>query len=157
MNRVILWKTAVKIIKDHPLIGIGFGNFGDVLDKEYKTEFLNNEGFASALNNYLTLAAETVIPITLLYIFIVVYAIILAMESIKQGKDILEERLNVNNKYLQRVLDFAYIDNYIGMLAGIISLLVFGLTTYTLTRVYSNLLMWSSLGFIIAGYKVKLY
>jgi len=159
MNRITLWKTSLQIIKDHPLLGVGLGNFGNVLDKNYKTEFLNDESFATALNNYLTLAAEVGIPITLLYIFIVIYALVLAVKSIKQSKNRDVKSLNSKNKYLQRILMFVEIDNYfyikIGMLAGVISLLIFGLTTYTLTRVYSNLLIWSSLGYILADYKTR--
>ena len=154
INRVTLWKTSLCIIKDHPLIGIGIGNFEDTLEKNYKPEFLNNERFSSALNNYLTLAAEAGIPLLLFYIFIIIYILFLAIGSIIQSMDKEEKCFKSDNKLLSKIIGFLCINNYlyikIGMLAGVISLLIFGLTTYTLTRVYSNLLIWSSLGYIIA-------
>ena len=154
MNRVILWKTSLKIIKEHPFFGVGLGNFGYVLEKDYKTRFLNGETFSSALNNYLTLAAEAGIPTLILYLIIIGYAIYLSIKSIF-SKNNVDYNLISENKYLQGFYNFFYINDFtlvkIGLLAGIISMLVFGLTTYTLTRVYSNLLIWSSFGYIITS------
>jgi len=154
VNRVTLWKTSIKMIKDHPYFGVGLGNFGDVLEENYKIRFLNGETFSSALNNYLTLAAEAGIPALILYLIIIGYAIYLSIKSIFSKSNI-DYNLTSENKYLQGFYNFLYINDFtlvrIGLLAGIISMLVFGLTTYTLTRVYSNLLIWSSFGYIIAS------
>ena len=34
-ERILMWKSAVNIFMDHPLLGIGLGNFGDLYEAKY--------------------------------------------------------------------------------------------------------------------------
>jgi len=131
-HRLEVWKCAMKIIHDHWLVGVGIGKFGYVLDKSYKPTVLTKENYASAMNNYITLAAEAGIPTTLLYIFCLVFACVLA-----------SQRLPKEGSYLA--------GGQIGMLCGVYSMLIFACTTYTLGRVYANVLVWSVLGYLAAS------
>jgi len=130
-NRLEIWKSALKMTRDHWLIGVGIGQFGEVLEKGYKPTKLSNNAYASAMNNYLTLAAEAGIPTALLYLFCLGFACVLA------------------SKRLPRAGITA--GSSIGMLCGVYSMLVFSCTTYTLGRVYAIVLVWSVLGYLVAA------
>jgi len=130
-NRIEIWKSAVKMTRDHWLTGVGIGQFENVLEKGYKPAALAKQHYASAMNNYLTLAAEAGIPTALLYLFCLGFACVLASRRLpREG--------------------FAA-GSSIGMLCGVYSMLVFACTTYTLGRVYAIVLVWSVLGYLVAA------
>jgi len=131
-NRIVLWRITTRIIQDHWLTGIGIGNFGESLINDYHARFANKGAFQSAMNNYLTLAAEAGIPILLLYLVCLFYACRIALISIHTTVG-LQTGINV------------------GLLCGIYSMLIFALTTYTLGRVYATVLVWSSFGYLLAS------
>ena len=120
------------MIADHPWLGVGIGQFGTVLEsRKYKPAAIAHLYYESAINNYLTLAAEAGIPTLVLYLLAV---ILVCVEA---------------SKHVQRCRG-PYAGLYIGMLCGVYSLLMFGMTTYSLGRVYANVLMWSTLGCLVA-------
>jgi len=129
-HRLEVWKSAVKMIRDHLSIGVGVGQFGEELDKGYKPASLVNLKYASAMNNYLTLAAEAGLPTALFYILCLVLVCTLASKRLpKEGFG-----AGIN----------------IGMLCGVYSMLIFAYTTYSLGRVYAIILVWSVLGYLVA-------
>lgn len=64
-GRINIWKTAVEMIKDHPILGIGNGNFTELYDSyverfpQYRME--GYEGFPTH-NSYLKMLTELGIP-----------------------------------------------------------------------------------------------
>ena len=126
-NRFAVWHSALMMISDHWIIGVGISRFSIAMDEGYKPVHLSHYSYKSALNNYLTLAAETGIPGLLLYMIPILIAISIAVRQ-------------SSNTYSD-------IGIRIGLIGGIISLLVFALTTYTLVRVYANLLLWTALAY----------
>ncbi|MDD5353808.1 MAG: O-antigen ligase family protein [bacterium] len=70
-NRLLWWQGAVKMIKDHPLGGVGLGNFGNMY-LVYKTAGLNS---IYAHNHYLQLWAEIGI-FSLLFWLVGIYTIL---------------------------------------------------------------------------------
>jgi hypothetical protein len=80
------------------------------------------------MNNYLNLAVETGIFGVLIYVFV------LSMACVGASRNLLVCRscLGMN----------------LGLLCGVYSMLIFALTTYTLNRVYSNILVWTVLGYL---------
>lgn len=63
-ERIYVWKAAIEMIKEHPITGIGKGNWGTEAKERYYPRF-NKEwsyspgAYAHAHNSYLTQAAET--------------------------------------------------------------------------------------------------
>ncbi|MDD3927254.1 MAG: O-antigen ligase family protein, partial [bacterium] len=129
-NRLLLWNTATKMIKEHWLTGVGVAAFGEVLRRDYQVAFANSESFDSALNNYLTLAVEAGVPALLVYLAAITFACAIAGRSISHAG--LIQCTNV------------------GLLCGVYSILVFSSTTYTLSRAYAVILVWSVLGYLVA-------
>lgn len=129
-NRLILWHRTSGIICDNWLVGVGIGRFGQSLDDIVESEGEQRRRYDSALNNYLTLAAEAGVPVSILYVACVVYASVLASRNI--------------------VRDGSTTGVNVGLLCGAFSMLVFGLTTYTLARVYASVLLWSALGYVVS-------
>jgi len=130
-NRLHVWRGATRLIADHGLWGVGIGQFGPVFNARYKPAPVQHESYASALNNYLTLAAEAGLPLAVLYLVTLGWALLLAIRgAARSGLPAGAE---------------------IGLVGGVVSLLVFAGTTYTLTRVYAGFLTWSVLGYLVAG------
>lgn len=134
-NRVLLWRYTTRIIRDHWLIGTGIASLGDELRRDKNIRFKNKGAFSSAMNNYLTLAAEAGIPTLAIYLMCVMYACAIASRNIKESGVI----VGVN----------------VGLLCGVYSMFVFGLTTYTLGRVYATVLPWSALGYVMSKAKER--
>ncbi|WP_245526686.1 O-antigen ligase family protein [Acetohalobium arabaticum] len=57
LGRLALWKGSLLMFEDHPVNGIGLGNFTDVYKKDYKQP--NTASMAHAHNNFLNFLAET--------------------------------------------------------------------------------------------------
>ncbi|MCE5315083.1 O-antigen ligase family protein [bacterium] len=129
-NRLLLWRYTVGIIRTHWLVGTGIASLGDELRRDKSIRFRNKGVFSSAMNNYLTIAVEAGIPTLALYLACLTYACTIAGKNIK-GNGIM---VGINA----------------GLLCGVYSMLVFGLTTYTLPRVYATILVWSALGYVIS-------
>jgi O-antigen ligase len=68
-DRMVSYLTTIKILEAHPILGIGFGRFGQVWD-DYYAEVGSQEfgGFDGSHNTFLTMAAEGGIFTLLLYI-----------------------------------------------------------------------------------------
>ena len=66
-HRLEVWKGTFRIIEQHSIRGIGVGNFGKVYNENFKPQYLQNEMYASAMNNYLTVMAELGVPALIVY------------------------------------------------------------------------------------------
>jgi len=127
-NRISVIYSSIKIIIDYPLYGVGLAGFNKAMESKYIDSYLLHENYSSAINNYMTLAVEAGIPISLLYIVTIIY---LLRYSIK-------ESIGYNH------------NQGVGIACAVIATLIFGLTTFTLNRVYANMLCWVSIGNLIA-------
>ncbi len=68
--RTKLWKAAGLMIKDHPLVGVGYHGWRNhilLYSRNYPGWFMDQAAYAHAHNSYLTVAAETGIPGLLLF------------------------------------------------------------------------------------------
>jgi putative inorganic carbon (HCO3(-)) transporter len=70
--RIFIWGKVVKIIKEYPIFGIGIGNLGNKITKDYSNEIVKIFGtnliFDKAHNEYLNIAVSTGIPSLILYL-----------------------------------------------------------------------------------------
>ena len=123
LNRVELYKKSLLVIVHNPL-GVGAGKFSFELDK-LEPKFLNDEGFSTCLNSYLTLCSEFGIQTLLVFLILIFY---LMLKSLR----------NIGRDYIK-----------LGLLACVISLLIFGLFTSNINRVYFQFLIFSSYILII--------
>jgi len=129
-NRLAIWNSALAMVYDHPWLGVGFGRFGEMLDKGYKPAHLSKLSYGSAMNNYLTLIAEAGIPVAISYMLVLLIVCRLCFITVVKKKE--------------------HSGEMIGLFSGVISLILFGLTTYTLGHVYANMLLWGSLGYLVS-------
>lgn len=89
--RVELWKAGVKMIRDHPIVGVGPGNFLKVLARYGQGMLLNRRQLASH-NSYVGIAAEAGIPALTLYLLLCAAAIReagLAARALKRESEII--------------------------------------------------------------------
>jgi O-antigen ligase len=56
-GRIVLWKDAVRLVRDHPLVGTGLGTFGTAF-RRYQANFVDNYADHTH-NDYLEFASET--------------------------------------------------------------------------------------------------
>lgn len=71
LGRLALWKGAVLIFKDHPINGIGLGNFQEVYQKYYQQP--NTTSTSHAHNNFFNFLAETGIIGLMGFIYLLYY------------------------------------------------------------------------------------
>ncbi len=60
-GRLDMWRSAISITRDHPISGIGPGNFGRAF-RDYRDPTIVQDKLASAHNAYLNTAAESGLP-----------------------------------------------------------------------------------------------
>lgn len=56
-DRILIWESARNMVQDHPLIGVGPGNFKKVYDKQYKSPEITQD-LPHTHNNFVQIAAE---------------------------------------------------------------------------------------------------
>ncbi len=56
-DRILVWESAQKMIKDHPIVGVGPGKFKEVYDKEYKSPKVT-QNLHHSHNNFIQITAE---------------------------------------------------------------------------------------------------
>ncbi|MBE9504679.1 MAG: O-antigen ligase family protein [Proteobacteria bacterium] len=72
-ERIYIWKTSVRMASDHPLVGVGAGNWGEKAAEHYfplieKETGYKLTGHGHAHNTYLTWLSESGIPGLLLFL-----------------------------------------------------------------------------------------
>lgn len=73
-ERIYIWKAAIEMAKEHPLAGIGKGNWGEEAKKNYYPRFekewhYSENSYAHAHNSFLTSLAETGVIGLVLFIY----------------------------------------------------------------------------------------
>lgn len=129
-HRLAIWKSSLFIIREHPILGIGNGNF-----KRYSEKYMKDSGFPAEghphndyLNIYLTAGLIGFIGYMLMWIII-----------LRKGiKYVLEER---EDKPLM-----------IGLLSALVAFMIAGLGQNYFTDSENSMLMW----FFIAGVNLLL-
>ena len=92
-ERILMWKTAIKMIKDHPIVGVGNGNFVSLYD-EYVTKYPelaynHNKRFPSH-NSYLKVQSE----LGILGIVVFVLIILSVLIKIKKVIALMEDKFH---------------------------------------------------------------
>jgi O-antigen ligase len=88
-TRVELWKAGIKMVGDHPILGVGPGNFGKVLARYGQGMDLRRHEIAPH-SSYVGVAAEGGIPALVLYLLLCGAAIreaFLAARAARRGVD----------------------------------------------------------------------
>ena len=57
-ERILIWNSALHMIKDYPVLGVGTDNFKNIYQKEYISPMANEPNLEHAHNTYLEYAAE---------------------------------------------------------------------------------------------------
>ncbi|MDI6716066.1 MAG: O-antigen ligase family protein [Actinomycetota bacterium] len=133
--RMKLWRIASGIIREHPLVGIGIGNYYEAFTEYVFRNPKQNVGWVmyGAHNSYLTIWAET-------GIFGILSFVLIILVSIKYGLYIM--RVKAKDKYL------AWINSAI--LAGIIGFSLNGLTSNSFHHPQGAVFFWIFLGLQVA-------
>ncbi|QAR33888.1 O-antigen ligase family protein [Geovibrio thiophilus] len=122
-TRIVLWETSLKIVRDNPVFGIGYGNFKKYVDK------YNNEPLASKAHSHNSYLYQAVI-----YGLTGLAALLLLLGGIAQ------ELIKASRKKIQ----YAY-----PVLAAFVTFLLCGLTEYNLGDSEVAMLMWLLAGSVM--------
>lgn len=76
--RIEMWKTAIEIMKDHPVFGLGYDNYRTSLADSYKIDAINRDRFIHVHNTFLQFGTE----LGLLGLFSFLYLIFLLLKKI---------------------------------------------------------------------------
>lgn len=82
-TRVDLWGLGLRMVQDHPVLGVGMGNFTSVFARYARGDMVNDPLVAH--NSYVTVAAETGLVGLTLFLLVHVLALRLAMRAIRLG------------------------------------------------------------------------
>lgn len=128
-ERLLLWQSAIHMFLDHPLTGIGAGNFKQVYQKQYISPLAKEPGLMHAHNDYLHSLAETGIIGFLGFITLFGYLLYFMVKHYKKDSN------------LWALIGFLVIINF----------LVQGLTEYNFSAAVLIRLFWFEMGLVMAG------
>ena len=124
-GRFALYQRALVLFKDHPLFGIGFGNFKKI------------SGYTTDVHNvYLQLLCETGIIGIILFIVPVFYTYFILLKIIKRFKAV------ASDKYTAFCLSYAFFQQTFFILAGIVENTIYNIETL-LIYLFSCLMAYS--------------
>lgn len=74
-ERILLWKSAIKMMEDYPIAGVGIGEFGDAYHNHYISKEAKEPNLNHAHNNFFHMGAETgIVGLTVfLFMFYSIY------------------------------------------------------------------------------------
>lgn len=129
IERILVWKSALQMFGDHPLTGVGAGNFGQVYQKNYVSPHALYPRLNHAHNNFLHMLAETGVIGLLGFLSLFGYLIIYFYQAYRRNND-----------------------NYWGLIGFLIVLvwLLHGLTEYNLGSSIIMRLFWVLMGLVLA-------
>lgn len=121
--RLLIWQSTLKIVRDHPLTGTGWGTFVSFYPK-YRSSQENSTSGVSAHNDYLQLTAEGGIP-TLLIFFSVLLGILILLK--KNLRYLAEEKgiestvllIGVLAIFIQAAVNFIFVFAFMNLIAGL--------------------------------------
>lgn len=131
LNRIVIWKGAVEMIKDHPFFGVGYGLFSSRISSYAPI------GEMDAHNTYLILAAEMGILALVIFLIIILIMIKNSYWLYKKSKD----------KFIKA---FA-----LGMLGGIFGLLMVNMFGSRMNAEEVSAYFWVYAGLIMAAVRLE--
>ncbi len=122
-TRLVSWEAAAKDFPQHPILGVGFGNFADVFDRHFDARFYTySRGetyFDRAHNNLIDIAATTGAVGLLTYLAIFVALAYYLLRLIKQDQRDFEPFLIialVTAYFIQNLAIFDSFVTYLGLM-----------------------------------------
>lgn len=94
-GRTMLWGRALSLFKEHPVFGIGWGNFRNYLSDTFNV--FNDGQLSNVHNNYLQILCETGIVGFIFFVFPLFYILYRTFKTIKYL------RINMTNAYVARI------------------------------------------------------
>ncbi len=86
-SRLFIWSNSLKVIRDHPAVGVGISNFRQEYTKHLRPDIGNERKHAHAHNDVLSIAANNGIPGAVLYIVVWVVVLRLLWRRAKRPVD----------------------------------------------------------------------
>lgn len=80
-ERIYMWQSGVKIIRDHPWTGVGVDNIARIYPAYADPKAVNVRGWSELHNNYIQIAAERGLPGLLLYLWMIGTALVFFARS----------------------------------------------------------------------------
>ena len=82
-DRIWAWRSSVKMIKDHPVTGVGLGRFGEHYLKKYRYKE-ESQGLGHAHNNFVQVAAENGIIGLIGLLFFIGYSLFISIRNYRK-------------------------------------------------------------------------
>lgn len=181
-TRLVSWEAAAKDFPQHPILGVGFGNFADVFDRHFDARFYTySRGetyFDRAHNNLIDIAATTGAVGLLTYLAIFVALAYYLFRLIKQDKRDFEPFIIIgliSAYFIQNLAIFDSFVTYLGLMMILAyvyylnnklvtdkplknkkiewPLLILGLVVISLFAYQTNGKAWQHFRLIIQGYE----
>lgn len=134
MDRVYLWREALTIIKDFPVLGCGLNTYA-IVAPHYKSF---KYGGIYAHNSYLQMTAEIGILGLMAFAFILFVLFKISLQEIERMSD----------KFYRSVL--------VGLLSGLFGFLIHSIFDVNIFTLQLSVLMWFIIGLLIASQKIAL-
>ncbi len=75
MGRLFIWSTTLDMVEDHPILGVGQGNYKPVYGETMPQSTRRKQAHAHAHNDVLNFAAVSGVPGMLLYLVVWIYSV----------------------------------------------------------------------------------
>lgn len=125
-TRLISWKAAAKDFKNHPLLGVGFGNYALVFDKYFDAKFYDytrgETYFDRAHNNLIDLASTTGLVGLLAYLSIFVAVAFYLIKELRHNPRQLEPLIIIGlftAYFIQNLAVFDSLVTYVGLMISL--------------------------------------
>ena len=122
-TRLISWEAAAKDFHNHPLLGVGFGNYATVFDRYFNAKFYDysrsDTYFDRAHNNLIDIASTAGVVGLLAYLSIFVAVIIYLLRLLKEDRHNFEPIILiglVTAYFIQNLAVFDSLVTYIGLM-----------------------------------------
>ena len=122
--RIAMWITALNIMKDNPLVGLGYDNYRTSLSDQYKVEAIKPKGFIHVHNTFLQFGAELGLIGFFSFLYLIYYTL----------KKLIFYYINENNTNLKLF--------HLSSIIMIVIYLVQGLTQYNFGKTEPLSLFW---------------
>ncbi|MEI6835724.1 MAG: O-antigen ligase family protein [Candidatus Falkowbacteria bacterium] len=125
-TRLISWEAAAKDFHNHPLLGVGFGNYSVIFDRYFQAKFYDysrgDTYFDRAHNNLIDIASTSGIIGLLAYLSIFVAVIIYLLQLIKKDRHNFEPIILIGlftAYFIQNLAVFDSLVTYIGLMISL--------------------------------------
>jgi O-antigen ligase len=90
-SRLFIWNNSLKVIRDHPVFGVGISNFRQEYTTHLRPDIGDERKHAHAHNDVLSIAANNGIPGTVLYIIMWIVVLRLMWRGARRSPDDLQK------------------------------------------------------------------